>query len=49
MIQINLFIKQKHSDTENKLTVIKGESGVGDKLGVWDWQMQATVYKIDKQ
>ena len=20
-----------------------------DKLGVWDWQMPATVYKIDEQ
>ena len=20
-----------------------------DKLGVWDWQIQITVYKIDKQ
>ena len=35
----------------NKLMVIKGESvGEGrDKLGVWDWQMQTTVYKTDKQ
>ena len=34
---------------ENKLTVTKGESGAGrDKLGVWDWQVQATVYQTDK-
>ena len=26
---------------------VKGESEVGDKSGVWDWQMQATVYKIN--
>ena len=27
---------------------VKGESEVGDKSGVWDWQMQVTVYKINR-
>ena len=29
--------------------VTKGEKGGGDKLGVWDQQIQTTIYKIDKQ
>ena len=30
--------------------VTKGERWWGrDKLVVWDWQMQATMYKIDEQ
>ena len=30
--------------------VTKGESGwERDKLGVWDYQIQTTMYKIDKQ
>ena len=33
MIQMNLFTKQKQTDTENKLMVTKGEE---IKLGVWD-------------
>ena len=28
----------------------KGERGWGrEKLGVWDWQIQTTIYKIDKK
>ena len=34
---------------ENKLMVTKGERELGDKLGAWDWQMQTTIYKLDKQ
>ena len=35
---------------ENKLIVTKGEIGGGkDKLGVWDYQAQTTIHKIDKQ
>ena len=30
---------------ENKLTVTKGERSGRD----WDWQIQTTIYKIDKQ
>ena len=29
--------------------VTKGEMGGRDKLGVWDQQIQSTIYKIDKQ
>ena len=29
--------------------VIKGEGGGRDKLGVWDQQIQTTIYKIDLQ
>ena len=31
--------------------ITKGESGEGgrDKLGVWNWQVQASMYKIDKE
>ena len=35
------------TDLENKLTVTKG--GNGDKLGLWDEQVDSTVCKIDKQ
>ena len=34
---------------ENKLMVTKEERGLGDKLGVWDQQIQTTVYNIEKQ
>ena len=34
------------TDTGVKLIATKGER---DKSGVWDYQMHATVYKIDKQ
>ena len=37
MIQMNLFTKQRLIDTENKLSVIKGESGggrVNQELGI---------------
>ena len=30
--------------------VTKGERwGVGDKLGVWDYNIHSTIYQIDKQ
>ena len=28
--------------------LLKGKGSRGDKLGVWDPQLQTTVYKIDK-
>ena len=34
---------------KTKLQLPKGKGRGGDKLGVWDQQIQATVYKIDKQ
>ena len=41
------------TDTKKyKLRVTKGESGAGEggrvKLGVWAWQIQASVYKLDQ-
>ena len=50
MTKINLLTKQEQTDIEDKLTITKGERGWGrDKVGVWDQQIQATVYEIDKQ
>ena len=34
---------------ENRLVVAKEERWERDKLGVWDRQIQTTIYKIDKQ
>ena len=45
---MNLSMKQRLTDIENKLRVTKGDSG-RDKLGVWYQQIQTTIYKIDKQ
>ena len=37
-------------DVENRLVVAKGEGGGGrDGLGVWGEQMQAVIYRLDKQ
>ena len=40
---------RKEIDIENKLMATKGERGGRDKLGVWDQQVQTTIYKIHKQ
>ena len=45
---MNLFTKQK--TMANKLMVTKMETGSRkDKLGGWDYQINNTIYKIDKQ
>ena len=52
MIQKNLFIKQNRlADFENKLMVTKEEMlGLWrDKLGVWNYHIYTTKYKIDRQ
>ena len=51
MIQMNLFTKQKQTHRlRKKLMVIKGERWEGrDKLGVWDWHIHTTKFKIDNQ
>ena len=36
MVQINLFIKQRVTDVENKLTVTREERGQRNKLEDWD-------------
>ena len=47
---MNLFMKQKDSQTwKTDLWLPKGKGGDRDKLGVWDQQIQTTIYKIDKQ
>ena len=44
------FNRNRRTDIENKLTVIKEKRGWGsDKLGVWNQEIHTTVYKIDKQ
>ena len=49
---MNLFKKQKKAHRYRKQTYGyqrgKGMGG-GDKLGVWDQQIQTTTYKIDKK
>ena len=42
--------RNRLTDIENKLVVTKGErEGGRGKIGVWDKEIQITVYKIDKQ
>ena len=43
MIQMNLFVKQKHTHRPQKQTMITKEEGLVG-LGVWDWQMHTFVY-----
>ena len=54
MIQMNLFTKQKQTHRLRKQThgSQRGKilGGVGrDNLGVWDWHVHTTVFKIDNQ
>ena len=43
---MNLFTRQKQTHRHRKqIMVTKGER---DKLGVWDQQIQTTIYKTDK-
>ena len=42
-----IYKTETDSDTEDKL-ITKREGG-RDKLGVWDYQIHTTIYKIDKQ
>ena len=47
---MNLPMKQKRfTDKDNRLTVAKGVGRGRDKLGVWGWQMQTIIYRMDKQ
>ena len=44
----NQFIYETDSETQKtNLRLLRGSGG--DKLIVWDWQMQTTVYKVNKQ
>ena len=45
---MNLFIKQKYTYRQKtNLWLLKAKGG--DKLGVWDQQIQTAICKIDKQ
>ena len=47
---MNLFTKQKQTHSQRKQTYgYQREKGVGKNKGVWDYQIQTTAYKIDKQ
>ena len=45
---MNLFTKQKQTHRHRKTYGYQRGMG-GDKSGVWDQQIQTTIYKIDKQ
>ena len=47
---MNLFIKQKQTDGQKtNLRLPKGKGWGRDNLGVWDQQIQTTIYKTGKQ
>ena len=47
---MNLFTKQKQTQRHRKQTYdYQRGRGIGDKRGVWDWQIQTTICKADKQ
>ena len=48
---MNLSMKQKQTHRHRKQTngYQRGKVEGRDKLGVWDQQIQTTIYKIDKQ
>ena len=47
---MNLFTKQKQTHRHRKQTYdYRRGKGDRDKLGVWDQQIQTTIYKIDKR
>ena len=48
---MNLFIKQKQINRHTKQTYgyPRGKEWGRDKLGVWNQQIQTSIYKIDKQ
>ena len=51
IIQIKVYAKIKRlTDIENKLVITKREKeGERKKSGVWNEEIQITIYKIDKQ
>ena len=49
MIQMNLFVKQKQTQRHRKqIYGYQRRKRQGDKLEVWDYQIQTTIYRIDK-
>ena len=51
MTRMNLSIKQEQTlkHTDRFVTAKGGDRVARDGLGVWDQQMQTTVYRMDKQ
>ena len=47
MARKNLSMKQKNTDMENRFVVSKGLGR--DGLGGWGYQMQAIIYRMEKQ
>ena len=48
MTQKNLLMKQAHRYTEDTHSCQRGRVG-RDGLGVWNYQMQTIIYRMDKQ
>ena len=50
LTQTNLFTKQKQTHRHSKQTYgcQRGKAGKRNELGVWDWQIQATIYKTER-
>ena len=48
---MNLFTKQKQIHRHRKQTYSyqRGKIWGRDKLGVWDWQVQTTIHKINNK
>ena len=42
-----IYKTERLTDFKNKLIVPKGKSWGWDKLGVWDWYIYTTIFKID--
>ena len=46
---MNFFIKGKQTHRHGKLMIAKGERSARDKLGLCNYQIYTTIYKLDKQ
>ena len=50
MIQMKLFTKEKQTHRHRKQTwLLKGKGWGRDKLGVWEWHIHTTIYKINNK
>ena len=46
----HIYETETDSQTENRLVIATGEGARGRKgLGIWGWQMQTIMYRMDKQ
>ena len=46
---MNLFTRQKKTHMKQTYGYKREKGWLRDKLGVWDQQIQTTIYKINKQ